>query len=51
MVILLFFVGAIIAMNSRTSTIWGGLRMLLAGGIAASITFGIGSLVNMGVNW
>ena len=47
----LFFVGAIIAMNSRTSTIWGGLRMLLAGGIAASITFGIGSLVNMGVNW
>jgi VIT1/CCC1 family predicted Fe2+/Mn2+ transporter len=48
----LLFVGGAIAMNSRKSIIWGGLRMLLAGGIAASVTFGIGNLVEIGVvNW
>jgi VIT1/CCC1 family predicted Fe2+/Mn2+ transporter len=47
----LLFVGGAIAVNSRKSIVWGGVRMLLAGGIAASVTYGIGNLVGIGVNW
>ena len=38
----MFFVGAIRTIFSAKSWVWGGLEMLIAGGIAATIAFGIG---------
>lgn len=43
----LALVGAAIAAYSRRNVVWGGIRMLLAGGIAAAVTFGIGTLVGI----
>ena len=40
-------VGALLAVVSGRSLVWGGLRMLLAGGAAAAVTFGIGHLVGV----
>lgn len=43
---LLIVGGALASMSGRPAW-WGGLRMLLAGGAAASVTYGIGSLVGI----
>jgi len=43
---LLIVGGALGSMSGRPAW-WGGLRMLLAGGAAASVTYGIGSLVGI----
>ena len=40
-------VGALVAAGSGRSVVWGGTRMLLAGGAAAAVTFGIGSLIGV----
>ena len=40
-------VGALLAAVTGRSLAWGGLRMLLAGGAAAAVTFGIGHLVGV----
>ena len=40
-------VGAVLAGVTERSPVWGGLRMLLAGGVAAAVTFGIGHLVGI----
>lgn len=41
----LMIVGVLIALISDKSVLLGGLRMLLAGGLAAAVTFGVGNLV------
>ena len=41
----LVVVGAGLAWMSGISTLWGGSRMLLVGGIAAAVTFGVGSAI------
>lgn len=43
--IALLIVGAGLAWISGVNTFWGGTRMLLVGGIAAAVTYGIGSLI------
>ncbi len=43
----LVVVGALVAAGSGRSVLWGGTRMLLAGGVAAAVTFGIGSLIGV----
>ena len=43
----LLIVGAALALISGRPAWWGGLRMLLAGGAAASVTYGIGTLVGI----
>ena len=40
-------VGSLLAAVTGRSLAWGGLRMLLAGGAAAAVTFGIGHLVGV----
>ena len=45
----LIAVGSLLASISGKSAAWGGLRMLLAGGAAAAVTFGIGSLIGVAV--
>ena len=45
--IALLLVGALVAAGSGRNFVWGGARMLIAGGAAASVTFGIGSLVGI----
>lgn len=42
-------VGGTVAASSGRNTIWGSLRMLLAGGLAATVTFGIGSVVGVAI--
>ena len=39
--------GGILAWMTRTSVFWGAARMLLVGGLAASVTFGIGRLIGV----
>lgn len=41
----LITVGAGLAWMSGVNTIWGGARMLLVGGVAAAVTFGVGSAI------
>lgn len=41
----LLTVGAGLAWISGVNTLWGGVRMLLVGGIAAAVTYGIGALI------
>ena len=41
----LAIVGAAVAASSSRNIAWGSLRMLLAGGLAAAVTFGVGSLI------
>ena len=43
----LVVVGALVAAGSGRNVVWGGIRMLLAGGVAAAVTFGIGSLIGV----
>ncbi|MCH7654113.1 MAG: VIT1/CCC1 transporter family protein, partial [Chloroflexi bacterium] len=38
--------GALAGLTSR-SVLWGSLRMLMAGGAAAAVTFGIGHLIGV----
>lgn len=46
----LLFVGGAVAVASDRGVMWGGLRMLLIGGAAAAVTFGIGKLIGVGVS-
>jgi VIT1/CCC1 family predicted Fe2+/Mn2+ transporter len=41
----LLSVGGVMAWLTDRSAIWGALRMVLAGGAAAAVTFGVGSLI------
>jgi len=43
----LLVVGSLLASMSGRPVWWGGLRMLLAGGAAAAVTYGIGALVGI----
>ncbi len=43
----LVIVGGLVAAGSGRNLAWGGVRMLLAGGAAAAVTFGIGSLIGV----
>lgn len=45
----LLTVGGIMAWTAGKSFAWGALRMLLAGGAAAAVTFGIGNLVGLSI--
>ena len=45
----LVIVGALVAAGSGRNLVWGGAKMLMAGGFAAAITFAIGSLVGIAV--
>ena len=42
-------VGGLMGLLSGRNVGWGALRMLLAGGAAASVTFGVGSLIRVSV--
>ena len=46
----LLIVGGMVAVASGRGVMWGGLRMLLIGGAAAAVTFGIGKLIGVGVS-
>ncbi len=46
----LIVVGALVAAGSGRNLAWGGAKMLMAGGFAAAVTFGIGSLVGVAVS-
>lgn len=48
--IALLVVGALVAAGSNRNLAWGGAKMLMAGGFAAAITFGIGNLVGMAIS-
>lgn len=43
----LTIVGALVAAGSGRNPVWGAARMLITGSIAASVTFGIGSLIGV----
>ena len=43
-------VGGLMALMSGRNAAWGGLRMLLAGGAAAAVTFGVGKLIGVSVS-
>ena len=43
----LVVVGGVLAAASGRSVAWGSLRMLLAGGFAAAVTFGVGRLIGV----
>ena len=45
----LVFVGGLLAIMSGNRPFWGALRMLLAGGAAAAVTFGAGRLVGVSI--
>lgn len=45
----LIIVGALVAAGSGRNLAWGGAKMLMAGGAAAAVTFGIGNLVGIAV--
>jgi VIT1/CCC1 family predicted Fe2+/Mn2+ transporter len=45
----LLVVGGLLAGLTGRNAAWGGLRMLLAGGSAAAITFGVGHLIGLSV--
>ena len=40
-------VGGLLSWTSSRSPVWGALRMLFVGGLAASVTFGVGSLIGV----
>ncbi len=48
--IALVTVGTAVAFGSGKNPVWGAIRMLLAGGLAASVTFGIGRLVGISLS-
>lgn len=43
----LLLVGGVVALASGRGVTWGALRMLLVGGAAAAVTFGIGTLIGV----
>ncbi|MBI2165244.1 MAG: VIT1/CCC1 transporter family protein [Chloroflexi bacterium] len=43
-------VGGLLAWMSNRSAVWGALRMLLAGGSAAAVTYGVGRLLGMSID-
>ena len=43
----LLVVGGLLAWTSERSPAWGALRMLFVGGLAASVTFAVGSLIGV----
>ncbi|MCH8310956.1 MAG: VIT1/CCC1 transporter family protein [Chloroflexi bacterium] len=45
----LIVVGGVVAANSGRSVTWGGLRMVLAGGLAAGVTYAVGSAIGVAV--
>lgn len=45
----LMIVGALVAAGSGRNLAWGGAKMLMAGGGAAAVTFGIGNLVGIAI--
>ena len=45
----LLLVGAAVALASGKGIVWGGVRMLAIGGAAAAATYGIGTLIGVGV--
>ncbi len=45
----LFVVGSLVAAGSGRNVLWGGARMLIVGGAAAAVTFGIGSLIGVAI--
>lgn len=46
----LIVVGAGLAWMSGINTLWGGARMLLVGGVAAAVTFGVGTAIGETIN-
>jgi len=46
----LLFVGGALAVMSGNKPYWGALRMLLAGGLAAGVTYAVGSLIGVTVS-
>ena len=46
----LAIVGGLLAAVTSRGVAWGALRMLLAGGFAATVTFGVGSLIGVAVD-
>ncbi len=45
----LFVVGAVLGGMTGRHPLWGAARMLLAGGVAAGVTFGIGRLIGISI--
>ena len=45
----LFVVGATVAVVSSKNVFWGALRMSMAGGAAAAVTFAIGNLIGTSI--
>ena len=45
----LLLVGGVVAANSGRSVAWGGIRMFIAGGLAAAVTFAVGSAIGVAV--
>jgi len=45
----LLVVGGLLAAISAKRVSWGAIRMLIAGGVAAAVTFGIGNLIGVSV--
>lgn len=46
----LLVVGGSLALFSGRNVAWGALRMLLAGGAAAAVTYGVGRLIGVAIN-
>ena len=45
----LVLVGGVLALMTGVNAAWGAARMLLAGGAAAAVTYGIGRLIGVSV--
>jgi VIT1/CCC1 family predicted Fe2+/Mn2+ transporter len=45
----LLAVGGVVAANSGRNVVWGGFRMFLAGGLAAVVTYAVGSAIGVAV--
>ena len=43
----LVVVGGVLAAAAGRNVAWGALRMFLAGGLAATVTFGVGRLIGV----
>lgn len=48
--IALFAVGAAMSILTGRHALWSGARMLLVGGVAASVTFGVGRMLHVGTS-
>ena len=46
----LVFVGGFLSSLSGKSVVKGGIRMLFAGGLAATVTYSVGSLIGVAIN-